>query len=192
MSTKSGRLIYVMGPSGAGKDSLLNFVRERIGARVMFAHRYITRSVSDGENHVALTHEEFAARLASGVFSMHWESLGLHYGIGIEIDEWLMRGLSVVVNGSRQHAPAALERYPQTQFVHIHASPAVLAARLEKRGREDSRQVEARLARRPALSLPEQARLVTIDNSGSLADAGQQLLVAIGHTPGSAALKAQG
>lgn len=186
MSPETGRLIYVMGPSGAGKDSLLGFVRERIGAQVMFAHRYITRPVSDGENHVALTHEEFAARLASGVFSMHWESLGLHYGIGIEIDAWLMRGLPVVVNGSRQHAPAALERYPHTQFVHIHASQAVLAARLERRGREDSRQREARLARRPALTLPEQARLITIDNSGLLADAGQQLLAAIGDRPSTA------
>ncbi|SOE64090.1 ribose 1,5-bisphosphokinase [Burkholderia sp. D7] len=179
MSTEPGRLIYVMGPSGAGKDSLLGFARERIGARVMFAHRYITRPVSDGENHVALSREEFAARLASGVFSLHWESHGLHYGIGVEIDAWLARGLPVVVNGSRQHAPVALERYPFTQFVHIHASPAVLAARLERRGREDSRQMEARLARRPALLLPEQAQLITIDNSGLLSEAGQQLLAAI-------------
>ena len=179
MTPETGRLIYVMGPSGAGKDSLLGFVRERIGAQVMFAHRYITRPVSDGENHVALSHEEFLARLTNGVFSMHWESLGLHYGIGVEIDAWLTRGLPVVVNGSRQHAPAALERYPFTQFVHIHASPTVLAARLERRGREDSRQMEARLARRPALSLPEEARLITIDNSGLLSEAGQQLLAAI-------------
>jgi ribose 1,5-bisphosphokinase len=78
MSMETGRLIYVMGPSGAGKDSLLGFVRERIGAQVMFAHRYITRPVSDGENHVALSREEFAARLASGVFSKHLVSLGLH------------------------------------------------------------------------------------------------------------------
>jgi ribose 1,5-bisphosphokinase len=39
--------------------------------------------------------------------------------------------------------------------------------------------MEARLARRPALSLPEQARLITIDNSGLLSEAGQQLLAAI-------------
>ncbi|CAB3809498.1 phosphonate metabolism protein/1,5-bisphosphokinase (PRPP-forming) PhnN [Paraburkholderia fynbosensis] len=179
MSADWGRLIYVMGPSGAGKDSLLGFVRERIGSQVMFAHRYITRPVSEGENHVALTHDEFAARLASGVFSMHWQSHGLHYGIGVEIDAWLARGLMVIVNGSREHAPAALERYPHTQFVHIHANPAVLAARLERRGREDSQQMEARLARRPALVLPHEAQITTIDNSGLLADAGEQLLAAI-------------
>jgi ribose 1,5-bisphosphokinase len=180
MSTAAnGRLIYVMGPSGAGKDSLLGFARERIGAQVMFSHRYITRPVADGENHIALTHDEFATRLASGVFSLHWDSLGLRYGIGIEVDAWLERGLSVVVNGSRQHAPLALERYPYAQFIHIDAHPTVLAARLARRGREDARQIEARLARRPAFTLPEAARLATIDNSGLLADAGQQLLAAI-------------
>ncbi|WP_027799017.1 phosphonate metabolism protein/1,5-bisphosphokinase (PRPP-forming) PhnN [Paraburkholderia dilworthii] len=178
MNADWGKLIYVMGPSGAGKDSLLGFMRERIGSQVLFAHRYITRPVSEGENHVALTHDEFAARLASGVFSMHWQSHGLHYGIGVEIDAWLARGLMVVVNGSREHAPAALERYPHTQFVHIHANQTVLAARLERRGREDSQQMEARLARRPALVLPHEAQITTI-NSGLLADAGEQLLAAI-------------
>jgi ribose 1,5-bisphosphokinase len=178
----SANLIYVMGPSGAGKDSLLGFARERIGTRVMFAHRYITRAVADGENHVVLTHEEFDARLAHGLFSMHWDSLGLRYGIGIELDAWLARGVTVVVNGSRQHAMSALERYPAASFVHIDAAPAVLAARLARRGREDARQIEARLARRPAFELPDGARVVHIDNSGLLADAGMQLLDVLQHS----------
>ncbi|SAL77104.1 ATP-binding protein PhnN [Caballeronia peredens] len=179
---EGARLIYVMGPSGAGKDSLLGFARERVGARVMFAHRYITRAVADGENHIALTHDEFATRLSYGLFAMHWESLGLRYGIGIELDTWLARGMSVVVNGSRQHAESALERYPDAQFVHIDATASVLASRLARRGREDARQIEARLARRPALGLPSQARVVTIDNSGMLADAGTQFLDLLSRT----------
>jgi len=73
----SSKLIYVMGPSGAGKDSLLGFARERIGAQVMFAHRYITRAVGEGENHIALSHDEFTSRLSYGLFAMHWTSLGL-------------------------------------------------------------------------------------------------------------------
>ncbi|SAK94854.1 ATP-binding protein PhnN [Caballeronia hypogeia] len=172
----STKLIYVMGPSGAGKDSLLGFARERVGSRVMFAHRYITRAVAEGENHIALTHDEFVSRLSYGLFAMHWESLGLRYGIGIELDAWLARGMPVVVNGSRQHAELALERYPDARFVHIDATPAVLAARLARRGREDAHQIEARLARRPAFELPTAAHVVKIDNSGMLADAGTQFL----------------
>ncbi|SAK88710.1 ATP-binding protein PhnN [Caballeronia temeraria] len=172
----STKLIYVMGPSGAGKDSLLGFARERIGAEVLFAHRYITRAVADGENHIALSPDEFVSRLSYGLFAMHWESLGLRYGIGIELDAWLARGRPVVVNGSRQHAELALARYPHAHFVHIDATPSVLAARLARRGREDARQIEARLARRPAFELPSHAHVVKIDNSGMLADAGTQFL----------------
>jgi ribose 1,5-bisphosphokinase len=180
MNPTQGRFIYVMGPSGAGKDSLLGFARERIGSCAAFAHRYITRAVSDGENHIALTHDEFDARAANGLFALHWESHRLRYGIGIEVDAWLASGMMVVVNGSRQHASEALARYPHALFVHIDAKPAVLAARLARRGREDAGQIESRLARRPAFALPGHARLVSIDNSGPLADAGQQLLAAIG------------
>jgi ribose 1,5-bisphosphokinase len=172
----SARLIYVMGPSGAGKDALLAFARERVGASVMFAHRYITRASGDGENHIALTHDEFATRVEHGLFAMHWESLGLRYGVGIELDAWLARGVPVVVNGSRQHAHVALARYPDARFVHIDAAPAVLAARLARRGREDARQIEARLARKPSLEVPAGARIVRIDNSGLLADAGSRFL----------------
>ena len=183
-TAETGRLIYVMGPSGAGKDSLLGFARQRIGAHVMFAHRYITRPVADSENHIALTGEEFATRLKNGLFSLHWESHELRYGIGIEIDAWLERGMCVVVNGSRQHVGHALERYPQVRLIHIDAKPAVLAARLALRGREGAAQIEARLARRPGFLVPEGAGLVTIDNSGLLDDAGQRLLEAIGQGAG--------
>ncbi|MDR5739940.1 phosphonate metabolism protein/1,5-bisphosphokinase (PRPP-forming) PhnN [Caballeronia sp. LZ016] len=172
----SAGLIYVMGPSGAGKDALLAFARERVGASAMFAHRYITRAFGDGENHIALTHDEFASRAEHGLFAMHWESLGLRYGVGIELDAWLARGVPVVVNGSRQHALAALARYPDARFVHIDAAPAVLAARLARRGREDARQIEARLLRKPSLELPAEARIVRIDNSGLLAEAGSRFL----------------
>lgn len=149
---------------------------------MLFAHRYITRAVADGENHIALSHDEFASRLSYGLFAMHWESLGLRYGIGIELDAWLARGRPVVVNGSRQHAELALERYPHARFVHIDAAPSVLAARLARRGREDARQIEARLARRPAFELPSHAHVVKIDNSGMLADAGMQLLALLART----------
>ncbi|HEY3597757.1 MAG TPA: phosphonate metabolism protein/1,5-bisphosphokinase (PRPP-forming) PhnN, partial [Paraburkholderia sp.] len=82
-----GRLIYVMGPSGAGKDTLLHFARDHVaGAPVVFAHRYITRSTGSGENHIALSIDEFEARSALGLFALEWSSHALRYGIGIELD----------------------------------------------------------------------------------------------------------
>jgi len=170
----NGRLIYVMGPSGAGKDSLLGFARRRVQREpILFAHRYITRPSGNGEEHVALTVEEFEARSALGLFALEWSSHGLRYGIGIELDAWLARGCTVVVNGSRQHVQRTLERYPAAEVVHIDAAPHVLAARLGARARESAEQVAARLARRAPFSLPDGVRLTTIDNSGALEDAGR-------------------
>jgi ribose 1,5-bisphosphokinase len=168
-----GRLIYVMGPSGAGKDALLGFARHRVkNEPILFAHRYITRPPGNGEDHVALTDEEFEARSALGLFALEWSSHGLRYGIGIELDVWLERGCTVVINGSRQHLRHALERYPTVDVVHIEAAPHVLAARLGARARESAEQVAARLARQAPFSLPDGVRLTTIDNSGALEDAG--------------------
>lgn len=97
-------LIYIIGPSGSGKDTFINLGRQHLGREpdVCFAHRYITRPASaGGENHIALTEEEFLARQSAGLFAMNWYSHGYHYGIGIEINQWLALGLTVVVNGSR-------------------------------------------------------------------------------------------
>lgn len=173
-----GRLIYVMGPSGAGKDTLLAVARAKLaGSPILFAHRYITRTAdAGGENHVHLSDEEFDTRAALGLFALAWQSHQLRYGIGIEIDAWLARGCTVVVNGSRGHLAEAIERYPMIEVVLIDASPTVLAARLTARGRESADQVQARLARRVALDVPSGVSLTTIDNSGMLDDAARMLL----------------
>src|SRR5882672_10466123 len=102
----SGPLVYVMGPSGAGKDSVMDRARALLpaDASVVFAHRYITRPAdTGGENHVALSQSEFALRRAHGLFAFHWQAHGNDYGIGWEIDAWRKAGLTVVVSGSREH-----------------------------------------------------------------------------------------
>lgn len=174
----SGRLIYVMGPSGAGKDTLLGFAREHMdGAHALFAHRYITREAgAGGENHIALTPAEFVARSKRNLFALEWNSHRLYYGIGIEIDTWLERGLRVVINGSRAHLPAALARYPSLLPVLIDAAPEVLAQRLLARGRENAAAVSARLAHRPSFEADAHEELVRIDNSGEIEVAGMALV----------------
>src|ERR1044072_8121905 len=134
-----GLFIYVMGPSGAGKDSLLSFARKHLmGEPILFAHRYITRPSGNGEEHVALSIEEFAERSVLGVFALEWSSHSLRYGIGIELDAWLARGCTVVVNGSRQHVPHALARYPHAEILHVDDAPHILEARLGAGGRDSA------------------------------------------------------
>jgi ribose 1,5-bisphosphokinase len=176
---KAGQLYYVMGPSGAGKDSVLTWVREHgVTYGVLCAHRYITRpAYAGGENHVALSEEEFRLRERSGLFALTWQAHGLHYGIGTEVAHWLAHGADVLVNGSRGAFERACERFPALQPVLITASPQAIAERLAARGRESEEDVAARLARVDAYSVPDGS--MVIRNDGSLAEAGAALLKAI-------------
>lgn len=86
-------LIYLMGPSGAGKDSLLERLRAATGAGPLVAHRYITRPANAGcENHIALSEQEFLRRRAKGLFALDWQAHEQHYAFGIEVDLWLLQG----------------------------------------------------------------------------------------------------
>jgi len=173
----AANIIYVMGPSGAGKDTLLAYARAHVDpTRIIFAHRYITRSADAGaENHVALSETEFAARQSAGLFALSWESHGFRYAIGVEIDLWLDRGVVVVVSGARAAWQAAMQRYRDAIGVVISAPGDVRAARLAQRGREDEAAIRARLAR----EIPMHAaggKVYHVDNSGPLAVAGEILV----------------
>jgi ribose 1,5-bisphosphokinase len=175
-----GRLVCVMGPSGAGKDALIAYARPRVDpARVIFGHRYITRPAeAGGENHIALTAAEFATREAAGLFALTWASHGFRYAIGGELDLWLARGLVVVVNIARAAWTDAAARYPGLAGVLVTAAPAILAERLAARGREDKAAIVERLAR--DVPLPDDPAIRRLDNSGALAVAGEAFLGLIG------------
>lgn len=171
------RLIYIMGPSGCGKDSLMAEARLRLPAEapVVFAHRYITRPAdAGGENHVALRPTEFQLRLSRGLFALHWESHGFAYGVGREIDIWMEAGLSVVVNGSRGALSKALKAYPGLLPVLVEVPEQILRERLGARGREDAGEIEVRLER-ATMAVIETPALTRFDNSGPLAERGQAL-----------------
>jgi D-tyrosyl-tRNA(Tyr) deacylase len=180
----AGRLFYLMGASGAGKDSLMRYAREKLASQpgVIFAHRYITRPSAvdpSGENYISLSEPEFEQRHQAGCFAMHWQSHGYRYGIGVEIDQWLTLGLKVVVNGSRAYLEQALRRYPGRLCpILIEVSPQRLRERLLARGRETVTEIEKRLQR--ASNFAEQVRKtpdwVVIDNEGELKEAGEGLV----------------
>jgi len=179
MPARGHGLVYVMGASGSGKDTLLRHVAARLREDdpILIAHRYITRAGSAHEASLELSREEFARRVALGCFALHWQGHGLHYGIGIEIDAWLEQGRAVVVNGSRAHLAAAARRYPALCAVEVQVEPGVLARRLAERGRESPQEIAERLARagRP-YSVPAGLAMVKLDNSGPVEAAAQALL----------------
>jgi ribose 1,5-bisphosphokinase len=175
----TGRLIYLMGPSGAGKDSLLLAARESLQARgCRVARRVITRSAEAvGEDALAVTESEFAQLRRNGAFALDWQANGLHYGISRQIDEWLEAGEDVLVNGSRGYLGEARDRYPQLQAVLLSVTLPVLRERLLARGRESLEEIEARLARNQNFqAAAEQDETLLLDNSGPLEETVQRLL----------------
>lgn len=176
-----GALIVVVGPSGAGKDSLINYARERLAMdpAILFVRRAVTRP-PDGvtEDHDSLSLDAFAAAVAQDHFAVTWEAHGLRYGLPVDAQAHVDAGGIAIANGSRQALPSILAKFPKATVVHVTARPEVLARRLALRGREDAASIEARLRRDP----PELAgctAAIEIDNSDMLSIAGEALLAVI-------------
>jgi len=182
-AARAGHLFYIMGASGAGKDTLLQGCRERHteDPSPLVAHRYITREPDGGtESHVWLSDAEFEHRVAMDAFAMHWSANGYRYGVGREIDQWLAQGAQVLVNGSRGYFDQARSRFGSTLIpVLIRVDPARLQRRLELRGRESAQEIDARIRRARKLEQQLPPDCLVIENNGSIAGAVSELLAAI-------------
>jgi ribose 1,5-bisphosphokinase len=166
----TGRLIFLIGPSGSGKDSLIDAAREQLtAAGVKIARRIITRSAeAKGEAAQGVTAQQFEAMRAQGAFAMHWQANGLNYGIAQHVDQWLEAGSAVLVNGSRAYLAEARRRYPDLLAVLIDVKPQVLRQRLLARGRETPDEIEQRLARNAGLQAFDDPAVHVLDNSTTL------------------------
>ncbi|TNV16450.1 ribose 1,5-bisphosphokinase [Buttiauxella sp. B2] len=175
------KLVWLMGPSGSGKDSLLTALRQQENNQLLVAHRYITRAADAGcENHIALSEKEFTQRQKQGLFALCWQAHHQSYGVGIELDIWLDSGFDVVVNGSRQHLSQARARYGDALVpICLHVSTDVLRKRLEQRGRETAPQIEQRL-QRAALYAPNLDNCLVLNNDGSLAESIEAFMRLVG------------
>ena len=176
-----GRLVYVIGASGSGKDTLIKAAADALADHpdIRFARRVITRQADpEGENHQPMSRDAFNARAEQGLFAMHWFANGHGYGVGLEINDWLSAGHIVVVNGSRQWLEQARERYEDLLPVLIEVSPAVLRQRLLDRGRESADEIEARMQRHQHMQQPS-GECIVINNDGPLTEAVQTFIDAI-------------
>ena len=182
-----GNLIYLMGPSGSGKDSLIEAARHSLAERGCEVMRLvITRSAeSVGEDAQGVSAQAFEALKEQGAFALHWQAHGLSYGITTLLDDYLRQGRHVLVNGSRAHLEQARQRYPDLVAVMLCVSTEVLHERLLKRGRETPEQIRQRLQRNQLFleGMPrhEAEAIKVLDNSGSLTVAVQGLLALIDH-----------
>ena len=179
MGVGRGTLFLVVGPSGAGKDTLIAAARQRLpGEAYLFARRVVTRPAEVGaEAHEPATAAEFAALAQAGGFALRWSAHGLCYGIRTDIAEALAAGRHVVANVSRRIVAPARARFAPLAVVEVTAAPEVLAQRLAARGREGAASIAERLARADAV--PVEGPVRRIDNSGDLAAAADAFVCAL-------------
>lgn len=172
-----GTLVVVVGPSGAGKDTLIAKVLEQLSGRgdVHVVQRVITRTENaGGENHRAVAAEEFETMRQAGAFAVDWDAHGLSYGILSCVHEKLALGHLIIANGSRSALPRFASAFDPMLVVNVIARPEVLVQRLQERGRESREEILQRL-KRSSLEVQGPFKVVTIDNSGDLATSVEQL-----------------
>jgi ribose 1,5-bisphosphokinase len=176
------RLIYVVGPSGAGKDSVLSWLRQHtpLTAPVHWARRTIDRpnvDLPNAEDHLSVDAETFGRMVTDGEFAMQWDANTHRYGIrSDELKHLSYPSWCVIVNGSRAHLPTAAMTFPALTVLHVTASTEVLRQRLLSRGRESEKAINARLMRTVPISIPAGSNLIEIVNNSTLDDAGADLL----------------
>lgn len=169
-----GTLFLIVGPSGAGKDTLMLAARNELEAdeHFIFPQRVVTREASANEDNQVVDLASFDAQERAGAFALSWRAHGNAYGVPRSIEACLERGEHVVINVSREVVATARAKFAPCKVILVTARPEVLAARLKARGREDSAAIGERLAR----ERPVEAD-ATVDNGGTEA-AGAALFIA--------------
>ena len=178
-SAEAGILLAVVGPSGAGKDTLIRLALEGLGdiPRLSLARRVITRACDgSSELHDTLDEAAFAKAEAEGRFCLTWRAHGLAYGLPRSVEERVAGGGLVIANLSRRSLKAAAQRFPRLAVVEITAPREVLVARIAERGRETRQEIEARIARSVPMEAGEGVwRFLRIDNSGPASEGASRL-----------------
>jgi thymidine phosphorylase len=178
---RHGTLFFVVGPSGSGKDSLIDGAKAALekAGRYVFARRVITRPAgSAGEDHEATTEEEFARRAALGDFLISWNAHDLRYGLPASLLTALESGQNVIANGSRAVIAELAGRVPRLVVVEVVAPPELLAARIAGRGRETGAAIDKRVARNVA-QWPSSVKTVTVRNDATIAAGIERFLAAL-------------
>jgi ribose 1,5-bisphosphokinase len=175
---RAGLFVAVVGPSGAGKDSLINAAARHFGndPRFMFVRRVVTR-VSDKaiEDHDTVSVSRFAELKESGAFALCWGAHGILYGIPASAKIFVEKGGIAIANCSREAIADMRNLFGRSAIIQVSADPSVLAERLVKRGREDIAKISARLERAVA-DIPDNALTHSVENNGALEQANARFI----------------
>ena len=186
----AGTLFLVVGPSGAGKDTLIAGARRRLfgDPDFVFPRRVTTRPAdAGGEDHEEISPQGFEERRRNDGFLLHWNAHGLRYGIPGRCARDLEAGRHVVANVSRTVVAEAASGRAPVVVVEVVAPPEVLRARLVARGRETGGAIGRRLARDPGAP-PASVERRVIENTASVEEGVDRLVAVLRSASASSSL----
>jgi thymidine phosphorylase len=168
-AAQRGCFFLVVGPSGAGKDSLMDGAKQTLLDKgFVFAKRVITKPPGMvGEDYTSCTAEEFKQRSQNLEFLITWQAHGYDYGLERTLLEQQARGRHIVANGSRSIVNQIKDAVPNLVVVLVTAPVETLAKRLADRGRETEPEIKERLQRQTQ-PFDDITEVLTIVNDGSL------------------------
>lgn len=173
------KLFFVVGNSGSGKDSLIQFVIDNYPKElksIKIPIRVVTRPPSpETEDYESVDEETFLKWEKEGEFALTWHIYELHYGIRKEIYDWMNEGHPVIINVSRKILESARKQFKNLKVIFVYVPFEISAVRIKDRGREDEEAMQARLERAKQNQILPSADF-TVDNSGNLDIAAKTML----------------
>lgn len=141
---------YIMGPSGSGKDSVIEGLCDYFADQVSRPPRYITRILSsdDAEQHNVIAPEIFKELQDKDCFSLSWQANGYRYAYDKQWLNDLDEQKIVLLNGSREYWPDAQEKFSDLLVpIALDLDSDIQRSRLEGRARETQSEIEQRIMR---------------------------------------------
>ena len=150
MANKEGLLILFSGPSGVGKDTVLDVVLNKnkdLQKSISLTTRDKRENETDGKDYYFISSEDFEKMIAQGEVLEYAQYGSNLYGTPKgPVDKWLSEGKTVVLKIEVQGAENIKKLYPDSVGIFLlPPSMEVLESRLRSRGTEDEDDVKKRL-----------------------------------------------
>lgn len=147
---KNGRIFIISGPSGVGKDTLVQAAIERsenLKEAISATTRPPRKGEQDGKNYYFMHRGKFCQMIEDGEFLEYFEYCGNLYGtLKSEVARKSKAGINVILILDVNGAKSIKEQLPESVTIFISPpSMNVLEGRLRARGLDSDEQIQHRL-----------------------------------------------
>ncbi|WP_044414941.1 AAA family ATPase [Halarcobacter anaerophilus] len=158
------KIVLIIGPSGAGKDTLIKEAKKEFKEKINFVKRYITRESDVNESNYYIDEYAFEILRHNSYFASSWNAHGNFYGIP---KRFIKNGINLI-SISRGRIKDFENLYEKVYTINITLPKEILKQRLLKRGRENKEDIEKRVQRE--YEKIEAKNLIEFDNLASIED----------------------